>query len=212
MTVLAGYKYEFDKFGAFNQIDPEPFAYDDDYVALYDQPAYESNETVLMSLRIGFVAGALGRMPQSLFDYGYGNGAFMRHASRAIPKVLGLDPAARSVEGCETVENVVPTDVLTMWDVIEHLPSLDFIGDLAQEMLVVSTPYCHVRSHGVKWFESEYPHRKPNEHIRHFDRQSLAATLESYGWSEEATSTHEDVVRRSKHESQNILVAAFKRR
>lgn len=210
--VIDNHTYDYDEFGALNQIAPAPFIYDEDYVSLYDDPAYVVNEAVLMSLRVEFVADAFGRMPQSLFDFGYGNGAFMRHASQAVHRVVGLDPANRPVLGCKTMTSIVPTEVLTMWDVIEHLPSLDFLADIPQQMLVVSTPFCHVRTSGIDWFATEYHHRKPNEHIRHFDDRSLTATLASLGWDERASSPHEDVIRKGRDDRQNILSAAYVRR
>lgn len=107
---------------------------------------------------------------------------------------------------------IVKADVITMWDVLEHFPSVEFVRDLPCETLVLSLPYCHVITEGVEWFNEKYKHRKADEHIRHFNEFSLSFMMEHFGWKAISVSAHEDIVRKSAHGLQNILSMAFKRK
>lgn len=207
-----GRKYEVDQFGVIVQTDHRPYVYDAKYSAIYDTKAYRQQSEILQAMRLGFVQGAHGSKINTLLDAGYGNGAFINFAKQHIPYVYGHDVTGVDVEGALIVPDMVKANVLTMWDVLEHFPDVSFLRDLPYETICVSLPYCHFITHGRIWFDTEYPHRKPDEHIRHFNEYSLRAMMEHYGWHCVAISGHEDIVRRSKHGLQNILSASFKRR
>lgn len=205
-------QYETDRFGVIVQTDHRPYVYDANYSATYDTEAYRRESEKLQALRLGFVLAAHGKRVKTLLDAGYGNGAFMLFAKQHIPYVYGSDVTGVMVDGCYILPEFVKADVLTMWDVLEHFPDLSFVKDLPYETICLSLPYCHVMTEGVQWFDTCYKHRKPDEHIRHFNEFSLSAMMDSYGWETIAVSGHEDIVRRSEHGLQNILSMAFKKK
>ena len=207
-----GRKYEIDRFGVIVQTDHRPFTYDPDYSAIYDKPEYTRQSELLQAMRLGFVCAAHGKPVKTLTDCGYGNGAFMKFAKQCIPYVYGVDVTGVIVEDCYILPELVKSDVLCFWDCLEHIPDLSFLADLPHETIVVSLPYCHFITEGKEWFDLKYKHRKPDEHIRHFNEHSLPLLMASYGWKEVARSGHEDVVRQSAHGLQNILSMAFKRK
>jgi hypothetical protein len=207
-----GRKYATDQYGVIVQQDHKPFIYDPQYASTYDTEAYQRESEKLQALRLGFVYGAHGKRITSIADIGYGNGAFMKFAKQVIPYVYGHDVTGVFVEGCYIMPEIVKADVITFWDVLEHFVDLSFVKDLPAETVCVSLPYCHIITEGKEWFDNNYPHRKPDEHIRHFNEFSLSAMMDSYGWRTVAVSGHEDIVRKSKHGLQNILSMAFKRK
>lgn len=204
-------KYEVDRFGVINQLDAQQFTYDPGYVSTYDKPEYIQQSELLQALRLGFASAAHGRRITSLLDYGYGNGAFMKFAKRHVPNVYGFDLTGLHVDGCYIMPEVIKADVITFWDALEHVADLSFLRGLPAETVVVSLPYCHMLTEGRDWFSNQYKHRKPDEHLHHFNEFSLANVMAHYGWKAIASSGHEDIVRKSAHGLQNILSMAFKR-
>lgn len=204
-------QYEIDKFGVIIQRDHRPFTYDPNYSATYDKPEYVRGSELLQAMRYGFVCCAHGKAINSILDVGYGNGAFINFVKQQVPYVYGHDITGVPLDGAYRMPEIVKADVITFWDVIEHFPSLDFVKNIPAETLCISLPYCHFITEGKDWFDNNYPHRKPDEHIRHFNEWSLASLMESYGWVHVASSGHEDIVRKSAHGLQNILTMAFKR-
>lgn len=207
-----GRQYELDRYGVITQTDHRPYRYDAEYSATYDTDAYRKGSDILQALRLGFVIAAHGKPVSSILDAGYGNGAFMLFAKRSISHVYGHDVTGVMVPKCYIMPEFVKADVGTFWDVLEHFPNLDFVKDLQFETICLSLPYCHFHTEGKSWFDNEYPHRKPDEHIRHFNEFSLSMLMDSYGWKTVAVSGHEDIIRQSKHGLQNILSMAFKRK
>lgn len=202
-----GYQYVLDDYG-IHQINPEPFVYTPQYVKLYNKLKYRRGQEVLQSLRLGFVIGSHGSVPQLLCDVGFGNGAFLYRCKGVIPTLYGKDISGVEVpKFVERVWNYVPCDVITFHDVLEHIHNLSFLQDLPCNTVVVTCPYCHFFS--AEWFD-KWKHRKPNEHLHHWDRNTLTQQMGKYGWKSIAVSTHEDIIRKGKDEP-NILTMAFKR-
>lgn len=206
-----GRKYSIDKFGVITQLDHHPFVYDPQYSAIYDKPEYKQGSDLLQALRLGFVLGSHGKPIRSLLDAGYGNAAFINFAKQIIPYVYGHDITGVPLDGAYLMPEFVKADCYTFFDVLEHFPDCSFLKDLPAETIVVSLPYCHYHTEGLSWFENEYHHRKPDEHIRHFNPWSLTAFMKSYGWTAVAESDHENIIRKGKNGLQNILSMAFKR-
>lgn len=214
-------QYVCDKFGVIKQLYPEKFTYDASYCSTYDKPQYRQASMALQRLRLGFVEATFQGKAESLIDCGYGNGAFLSHVvdTASFDLVYGYDVSNVPVpHGCEKINTLnvdEGVDIITFWDCLEHFPDLSFLEHLNAQMLVVSLPWCHFRKGhagiGVtseEWFTS-WHHRKPNEHLFHFDKQSLIATLDFYGWKCVATTNIEDIVRKPKDDLKNILTAAF---
>jgi hypothetical protein len=207
-----GRHYETDRFGVIIQTDHRPYLYDSVYSDTYNKPEYKQNAEILQAMRLGFVQAAHGRPIWSLLDCGYGAGDFINFAKKLVPFVYGHDVTGVPLEGAYVVPELIKADVLTMWDVLEHFPDLSFVRDLPYETICLSLPYCHIMTEGKEWFSNNYKHRKPDEHIRHFNEHSLSAMMDSLGWRTVAVSGHEDIVRKSAHGLQNILSMAFKRK
>lgn len=205
------HEYFIDSLGVIHQLNPQPYTYNSTYVATYDTEAYKRQSDILQALRLGFTIASHGTHPQSILDYGYGNGAFMKFARQHVHTVMGYDVTGIEVEGCEIVDKLKPVDVITFWDALEHVADLSFVKMLPCHTVVISLPYCHFHTVGQEWFDNDYHHRKPNEHLHHFSRQSLKAFMASMGWRQIAVSTHEDIVRKGKDSLPNILSMAFKR-
>lgn len=210
-----GFDYETDQHGVLCQINPQPYIYDEKYVATYDTPEYVAKNKALQLLRIGFVIASHGKEVDSLLDFGCGNGAFLAEATDYMGEVVGYDIA----EG-KMIKDVFKTDFLgfsevyTFWDALEHVHDLEFIRTLPCKTICVSLPYCHMNEirRDQAWFDKDYKHRKPNEHVRHFTPESLSAMMEHYGWKAHITSFHEDIVRQSTHGLENILSMSFKKK
>lgn len=210
-----GRNYEVDSDGVISQTDAVPFTYDSKYVAIYDSPEYRKNSEILQAMRLGFIMGSFGRSYKikELLDYGYGNGAFMAFAKRHIERVWGYDiPNTPVPEGCMRTNNVFAHhyDVVTMWDCMEHLTDPgSIINSFNCSKLCISLPFCAFHTKGQQWFDSEYRHRKPDEHLRHFNAASLQSFMNKLGWDMVSISNHEDLIRKNDKEDWNIISAAF---
>jgi len=202
-----GRTYSTDEFGVTHQTDGKPFVYDKLYASTYDTLDYTRQNDKLQALRLGFVIGSHGSVPESIMDVGYGNGAFLK-ACDIIPKRYGKDITGLQVPGIELVDDYIPVDVITFNDCLEHIPDLGFIKDLQCDTLVISLPWCHSTG---GWFDEHYKHRKPDEHLHHFNNESLCLFMASMDWFVVAESNHEDIVRTSTGPWKNILSMAFKR-
>jgi len=205
-------EYEIDKYGVINQTDYKPYKYDENYVSTYDTDDYRRKSDLLQALRLGFTLSAHGSRIETLLDYGYGNGAFMKFAKQIIPTIIGYDLTGVKVDDCHVLPHLVNVQVVTFWDALEHVPDISgLIQKLNCETIVISLPLCHFFTHGKDWFDNNYKHRKPDEHVHHFNEYSLRNFMSSVGWYDVAVSGHEDIVRTSAHGLQNILTMAFKK-
>jgi len=202
--------YNIDQYGVIHQQERQPFTYDKNYidtgygklVQLTDEMAY---------LRLGYIIGAIGRVPGSILDVGYGTGDFLKVCNRIVDRCAGHDlfrdllPA-----GCDFIEDITQQhyDVVTFFDSLEHYPDIDFVHQLDCNYIVVSLPWCHNTSD--EWF-STWKHRKPDEHLHHFDHASLEKFMLAQGFSMVAHSNVEDTIRKSTSDLPNILTAVFKK-
>lgn len=201
-----GYLYTVDNFG-IHQATIEPFVYDANYCATYDTDSYKRGSETLQALRLGFVIGSHGSVPKCIADIGYGNGAFLMRCKDFIPKLYGKDISGVTLQFVETVWHYPKCDVVTFWDCIEHIEDWSFLYDIPCETICISLPWCHFDS--IEWFDN-WKHRKPNEHLHHFDPVTLSAKMGLYGWKPVAQSNHEDLIRQGDKRG-NILSMAFKR-
>jgi len=200
--------YNIDQHGVIHQQDRQPFTYDKNYidtgygklVQLTDEMAY---------LRLGYIIGVIGRVPLSVLDVGYGTGDFLKVCNRIVDRCAGHDlfrdllPA-----GCDFVQDITAQhyDVVTFFDSLEHYPDIDFVQKLNCNYVVVSLPWCHNTSD--EWF-STWKHRKPDEHLHHFDLSSLTNFMRSQGFRLVGNSNVEDTIRKSASTLPNILTAVF---
>jgi hypothetical protein len=210
-----GCVYSVDEHGVIHQENAKPYVYDQGYVAAYAKPEYCARSLAISSLRLGWVLGVFDtmfrRLPLTLLDVGYGSGNFMREAVKIVPFVDGKEVADVPVpEGCRKVSDLSGDyDLMTFFDSLEHHPSLQFLSQLKTKLIAISVPWCHEGdSH---WFDT-WKHRKPDEHVHHFNPLSLGNYMESIGWTAVSEGHHEDVVRTPVDHRENILSMAFVRR
>jgi len=210
--------YRVDAFGVIHQIDFTPIAYDKKYISYYEE---KSDRTIKLGYqRMGWLLGLLDRLPSSVLEIGYGTGTFIEAAH-----ISGVADCA----GCDIADYPLPDgipfmdwdaalsrswDVVAMFDVLEHIPDLSFLARLDARHLAIAVPYCRYRelgSQGDDWFRN-WRMLLPNEHLHHFDRQSLPALLASHGYRAVTLNTFEDGIRlRPGETGPNILSGFFSR-
>jgi hypothetical protein len=195
-------QYTTDKFGVVHQVNPEPFEYTQDYQNKYK--AYP--EDAMSHLRLGFIVGSIGKIPESLVDVGPGSGAFANTAAKIIPSVKVSDAILREDINLPftTAPFYEPVEVLTMFDVIEHIEDLEFVSYIKAKWLVLSVP-CFP---GEDKFEN-WKHRRPHEHIHHFTEESLKLFMADKGWRCYGVTNIEDIIRVSDENTPNIITACF---
>ena len=95
--------YEKDSYGVVKQINCSPFLYDYSYADNYN--LLPTND-IMSHLRLGYIVGSLGKMPESILDVGYGNGAFLNLAKN-YSKCYGHDISHYPIpEGVEFVKDI----------------------------------------------------------------------------------------------------------
>ncbi|MDR6874801.1 hypothetical protein J2Y55_005839 [Bosea sp. BE125] len=205
--------YAKDENGVIYQIQREPYVYDINYTANSYGTADRNHRHAEMShLRFGYVCGSIGRIPKSILDVGYGSGDFLKVAKLMVPEAYGNDiPPAYPLDGIEIIEDIYSRefDVVTFFDCLEHFEDPYQIRSLQTNFVCVTMPWCH--HHSVEWF-SNWKHRKPNEHLWHFNKESLAAFFDSIGFDTVNICNIEDTIRKSQENDPNIIAGTFRKR
>lgn len=216
-----GVWYEVDNNGVIHQKDPEPFTYDEEYVATYDDPKYADKSLALSALRFSQAVAACGGIPNYVMDYGYGDGSYLKFA-RTYSKVRechGHDITGRELpDGCLFATRPLlgeqkdkwfkPMDVVSFWDVLEHLPDMTIVKHIDTKFLIITLPWCHYQQQGEEWFDS-WRHRKPNEHLHHFSAFGLGSFMRDMGYKTLWMSNIEDSIRTPTDYLENILTGVF---
>jgi len=190
----------------------EKFKYDQEYIT----NGYGSipDKVVNMAhLRLGVLGGIIGDLKSpSILEVGYGNGAFLSvcQQSKLFSKVYGFDINGIDVPmGCEFINDIYskPFDIVCFFDSLEHFQNIYDIKNLKSKYVYISLPNCH---NGLddEWF-TNWKHRKPNEHLWHFNKDSLSTFMTSIGYDTMFMSNIEDSIRQSSVESHNILTGMF---
>jgi len=187
-----------------------------DYSIEYSDSRYSnfSDRGNILNLRLGYVIGSIGKIPESLMDVGYGNGDFLNCCIGSISKLYGNDiqPAYPLEKGISFVEDITnqEVEVITFFDSLEHFADIEFVKDLKCTYVVISLPWC-TNGEDDTWFES-WKHRKPDEHLYHFNEKSLTAFMNRQGYDLINYTNIEDKVRVDSKLIPNILTACFKKR
>ena len=156
-----------------------------------------------------------GRQPR-LLDYGAGTFRFAEAAGGTWRwNAYGYEPATpdhplqRKLRGKLDAE---PWDVVTFFDSLEHLiDPAGTIRRLSPRWLMVSVPECHY-PHVPQWFMT-WKHRRPGEHLWHWNRRSLAVFMDCQGYQEVMASSFEDEFRKNPSQPEpNILTAIYRSR
>jgi hypothetical protein len=207
--------YHLDEFGVLHQTTWKPKVYDKQYLSYYE--GLHDRTIKLGYQRLGWVLGILRRLPGSVLEIGYGMGTFLEAASLAgVPLCAGYDVARYPLPvSCAFVDFEEALgrewDLTALFDVLEHIPDLSFLGRLRTAALALAVPYCRWRALGDEWFDG-WRMRLPDEHLHHFDPDSLRALLAHHGYRCTDLNTFEDGLRlRAGETGPNILCAFFER-
>ena len=132
----------------------------------------------------------------TLLDYGAGTGAFLQRAVTHF-EVKGVEPSVQAIlQASSSIQTRIHTDldsvvsndkfdVITMWHVLEHLPSLRVTFDKIKERLspeghlfiAVPNPNSWDSKHyGADWAGYDVP-----RHLCHFGQDAMASFLKQYG-------------------------------
>lgn len=201
--------YDRNEDGVVFQINKEPFDYTGSYNNYYKN--IESYSLHTSHLRLGYIIGSIGRIPKNILDIGYGTGAFLKVCETEIPERYGHDISGLPTpDGCQFVENIFSEkyDVITFFDSLEHMENIEIVKDLNCNYVCISLPWCHYFDD--EWFET-WKHRKPDEHLWHFDEKSLQNFMTRMGYETINICNLEDVTRHNNQPYQNILTGLFKK-
>ena len=183
--------------------------YDYDYVnSSYNQ--YGEKGSQMAGLRLGYLVSKLGYWPKSILDVGYGNGDFLKICKNKIDS-YGNDISGYPVpKGVTFVENIFERhyDVICFFDVLEHFEKIDFVQNLKCDYIFLSLPWCH--NFSDEWF-SNWKHRRPDEHLWHFDEKSIKNFFNEMGYEMIDYSNIEDLIRVSNEDYPNILTCILKK-
>ena len=202
--------YVRDEHGIIKQVETNPISYTKDYIE-YSYVKYGELTNYMSYLRLGNIIGSLGKIPESILDIGYGNGSFLEVCSNAIPNCYGNDISTYPLpDGVEFISDITSQyfEVITFFDSLEHFENIDFVKDLNCSYICISVPNCHYVND--EWFE-KWKHRRPDEHLWHFNEESLCNYMTRNGYELLTSSNVEDIIRKNtSQEETNILTCVFR--
>lgn len=198
--------------GVIKQINRKEYDYSIDYTD--SRYSIFNDRGNILNLRLGYIIGSIGYIPNSLLDVGYGNGDFLKNCKLSIPKLYGNDiqPAYPLEKGIKFIDDItsIEVDVITFYDSLEHFENIDFVKNLKCKYIVISVPWC-LNGEDIEWFK-KWKHRKPDEHLHHFDELSLIKFMNRMGYNCLNFTNIEDKIRIDKNNNPNILTGCFKKR
>jgi hypothetical protein len=201
--------YKINKYGVIEQIQKNKFDYDKAYGDRYTNFTTKNIE----NLRLGYIIGSIGKIPSSLMDIGYGNGDFLNNCVGLIKELYGNDvePAYPLSENVTFVSDITEqeVEVITFFDSLEHFHDIEFVKELKTKYVIISLPWCKL-DYDDEWFLN-WKHRKPNEHLYHFNEVSLENFMNHQGFEMINFCNLEDNIRVDKTLNPNILTACFKK-
>lgn len=149
-----------------------------------------------------------------LLDFGCGTNRFAQLARGGGWQAFGYDVVPGGEWPRLTGSQVlgpVDWDVVTFFDSLEHLPRpASAITSLRPRCVMVSVPECH-RPDDPEWFMA-WRHRRPGEHLWHWNRHTLDRWFAALGYRPLMHSTFEDEFRPGDDKDlTNILSAIYVR-
>lgn len=204
--------YTEDNFGVVHQcLITEPVIYNKEYIdSRYHK--YPEKCVNMSFLRLGYIVGSIGHIPNSILDVGYGSGDFLNVCKTIIPNCFGNDITdVKLPQNISFVDNILEkrVEVITFFDVLEHFENIDFVKKLMCDFLCISVPWCRFPNDD-EWFKN-WKHRRPNEHLHHFNEISLVKFLRDRGYEPINLTNLEDSIRKDSNLSPNILTGIFKK-
>lgn len=168
------------------------------------KPSYDNTPEEILRQTFKRVEGELGPLEgKSLLDFGCGVGGLCNMAKEYRARVAGIEPDAsarertrkssglisyESLASLKEADREAKFDIVTMWDVIEHLrepwKGLQELSTVLQKdgWLLLSTPNAaclRARIERARWENMVNP-----THFYYFTRKSLEAVLRRAGFSE----------------------------
>lgn len=141
---------------------------------------YSKTAEHICKVRWDFVREA---SPKTVLDYGSGCGYFKAFApSGILVDTFDIMPVPQT----GITQNAY--DLVTFWDVLEHIPDFNEIVGVFNmaKYVAVTVP---IKPEGLPW--ENYKHYKPLEHIHHFTDDSLIALFRKLGFEFVKTGTPE---------------------
>jgi len=132
---------------------------------------YSSSAESICKKRWDFVAESGAR---TVLDFGSGCGFFKAFAPEGVEvDTFDIMPVPQTGITREKY------DLVTFWDVLEHIPNLmDLEETFAKTKWVgITVP---IKPENVAW--ESYRHFKPGEHIHHFQKDYLSAVMRLFGF------------------------------
>lgn len=197
--------------GVIKQINVNKINYDIEYANKYNN--YNEKSNYLSYLRLGVLIGNINKIPNSILDVGYGNGAFLKACSNVINDCNGYDitnyPLPENINYAKSLFDR-HYDVISFFDSLEHFEDISIINKLNCDYIIISVPWCH--NLNDSWFLNWY-HLRPNEHLWHFNDKSLIKFFEENNYTNIYISNFEDTIRKNStlNNYPNILSCIFKK-
>ena len=135
---------------------------------------YSATAEHICRVRWEFVKPALDDGCKTILDYGSGVGWFRAWRPQGV-EVYTYDVAAYPQTGHHP-EDIY--DLVTLWDVLEHLDDFHLVGALIQDAkyAAVTVPLRPTGTPLASW-----KHFKPGEHLHYFTMDTLSALFARYG-------------------------------
>lgn len=185
--------------------------YDNNYVdERYN--SYGEKGMQMAYLRYGFLRGVLKQNIDSILDIGYGNGDFLRVCKDTISHCFGNDVSNYPLPTrCNFIDDIFSRsfDVVCFFDSLEHFEDISFVKRLKTSYIYISVPLCptdNIDDEFMNW-----KHRREDEHLYHFTKDSLAFFMYENGFKLVKYSDVEDTIRIPSTSKQNILSGIFEK-
>lgn len=201
--------------------------YNIEYLEKYSR--FDKTKTkILNALRLDKILEFIHEDEISLLEVGYGTGEFLKGA--ASSEYINIDAYGYDIIPSELPTNVKRVerindtfvckdtglkkfDVVCFFDSLEHIAVndiRDYLKLFDTKYMFISVPWFHYHE-STEWFK-DWIHRRPNEHLHHFDSFGLMNLLSSIGYDIIHISNFEDEIRKSKNHLPNILSVIAKKR
>lgn len=153
--------------------------YDQDYFDRFDRDARTELGRALMQARFNFVEQ---HYRGTLIDVGIGSGAFVELRCRRRRTTYGYDINPAGIAWLEQRRLLVDPylvsfDVMTLWDVLEHIPDFQRLLVNVRDWVFVSLPIFIDAEHALR-----SKHFRPDEHCWYFTRDGLIFAMRMCGF------------------------------
>ena len=184
--------------------------YDKEYVdTRYNN--YGEKGMQMAYLRLGYLIGAIQEPISRVLDVGYGNGDFLKVCMGYEINAFGNDISGYPIpNGATFVDDITRDsyDIVCFFDSLEHFEDISFVKDLKTKYVYISVPLCH--NFSDEWFKN-WKHRREDEHLWHFNIESIEMYMDEMGYKVVTGNNVEDVIRRPVDNHPNILTAIFEK-